>query len=177
MTAAFAATVVTLPLATAAIAAVYLRQYRVGPRARRAAVGVHFLSVTAIIGTYSLLCLTEYRTTAWMVVGWAVFAAGSVVFWYAVRSHPTCLVPDDQQGVVSAGPYSRIRHPIYSGGLLGALGLLGVAPSWRVAVAWLVLAACMGVLLAIEERELLARFGARYAQYRRDTDLLIPGVL
>jgi protein-S-isoprenylcysteine O-methyltransferase Ste14 len=174
---AFVVAVLAIPLSTAAIVGVYFTQYRMPPRWRPVAVAVHFTAVTTIICTYAVLCLVEYRSSVWAIGGWIVFAAGSVVFWYAVRCHPTCLVPDEDRGVVSAGPYGRIRHPIYAGGLLGALGLIAVAPDWKTAVAWAVLAASMGVLLALEERELLSRFGRPYAEYRQQTHLLIPRVL
>lgn len=165
-----------LPASTAVIATVYLAQYR--PKARLSiAVVAHFLAVTLIICGYAVLCLWYYRPTPLQYPGWAVFALGSALFWYSVRCHPTCLVPDDQVGVVRAGPYHRIRHPIYAGGLVGAFGLIGVAPSWPVLVVWLELAACLMLLIRVEERELAGRLGSAYREYSRQTRLLVPGVL
>lgn len=174
---AFALGLAAMPLATAAIGAVYLLQYRLARTPRWVAVGVHFVSVSTIICTYAVLCYEYYRDSPWQYAGWAVFGAGSVLFWYAVRCHPTCLVPDERVGVVHAGPYRYIRHPIYSGGLLGALGLIGVAPAWQLAGVWLSLAVSLLVLACLEERELAARFGSPYREYARATRLLIPGVL
>ncbi|MGC7102108.1 methyltransferase family protein [Amycolatopsis lurida] len=173
----FVVALAVMPGATAVIAAVYLVQYRAPRESRWPLVAAHFLAVTAIIATYGLLCVWAFRPGWWQYPGWVVFAAGAFVFWYAVRCHPTCLVPDDDRGVVKAGPYRYIRHPIYAGGLLGALGLVAVAPSWQVALVWLELTVCLAVLAKLEETELRGRLGVRYGEYQRGTRLLVPGVL
>jgi len=166
-----------MPLATAVIAIVYLRQYRTPAARLPVAVLAHFLAVSAIISGYAVLCFLYYQPSLWQYPGWAIFALGSALFWYAVRCHPTCLVPDEHVPVVRAGPYHRIRHPIYAGGLVGAFGLIGVAPSWPVFTVWLVLATCLMLLIWIEERELTVRLGSAYSEYSRQTQLLVPGVL
>lgn len=173
----FVVGVLAMPISVGAIATVYLVQYRMASKVPvPVLVGTHFVAVSVIIVAYGLLCWAFFRPGWWQYPGWSVFAVGSGVFWYAVRCHPTCLVPDDQRGLVRAGPYSRIRHPIYAGGLLGALGLVGVAPAWQMAVVWLDLAICLGLLGWIEERELCERI-ASYRVYRAQTRLLVPGVL
>jgi protein-S-isoprenylcysteine O-methyltransferase Ste14 len=73
----------------------------------------------------------------------------------------------------SGGLYSRVRHPRYTGMFCAVLGaaLLSASPLlWIVVAIWLPFA-----LLAIrlEERELAARFGLAYEDYRRR----VPGFL
>lgn len=178
MNAAFTLAAGAVPVGVAVIAAVYLIQYRTKRKYLISPlIAAHFLAVTAIIASYGWLILRQFRGGWWQYPGWAAFVIGSVLFWYAVRSHPACLVPDQQRGLVRVGPYKLVRHPIYAGGLLGALGLIGVAPSWHVLVVWLELAVCLTGLTWIEERELCKRVGAAYRAYRRDTRLLVPGVL
>ena len=138
---------------------------------------VHFFSVTAIIVSYCLLCLTHYRVGTWSWIGWLVFVGGSGVFWYCTFIHRTCLVPDEGKGLTNHGPYRWVRHPMYSGGLLAALGLIGVAFTWQVAVAWLALFIALALLTVFEEQELKVRLGPTYGQYARRTKRLIPGVL
>lgn len=77
------------------------------------------------------------------------------------------------QPLVARGPYARVRHPRYLGYWLLALGLalatglaaLGLVLAWLLAgFAW---------LAALEERELVRRFGAPYLAYQR----LVPRFL
>jgi protein-S-isoprenylcysteine O-methyltransferase Ste14 len=78
--------------------------------------------------------------------------------------------------LVRSGPYRRVRHPVYTGGLLG---LLGSALASGKASAWLglMLAICALVYkLRIEERWMLTQFGDRYREYRRATWALLPFV-
>jgi protein-S-isoprenylcysteine O-methyltransferase Ste14 len=175
--AAFVVAAVTMPVASAVIASVYLLQYRAPASWRWMFVSAHFVAVSAIVCTYIFLTIDRYGSSAWQVPGAVLFVVGSAVFWYSVHCHPTCLVPDAAGGVVSRGPYNYIRHPIYSGGLLGAFGLIGLARSWDLVVVWLVLLASLIALALVEERELRARFMTAYADYSRRTRLLIPGVL
>jgi protein-S-isoprenylcysteine O-methyltransferase Ste14 len=78
--------------------------------------------------------------------------------------------------LVTSGPYRFVRHPIYSGLLLGLVGtalatdLLG-----------LILAVLLGVYFyyaaSVEEKNLTATFPTAYPAYRTATKMLIPFVL
>lgn len=176
-TLAFVVALVAMPTSTAVIGVVYQRQYALAEPRVAVAVAAHFVAVSTIICSYGVLCLEFGSETSWRYPGWTLFGFGSIVFWYSVRCHPTCLLPDRDIGIVHAGPYRHVRHPIYAGGLLAALGLLGVAPAWQTLAVWVVLATSLTVLAIWEERELLQRFGAAYREYARRTRLLIPGIL
>ena len=79
------------------------------------------------------------------------------------------------QPLVARGPYARARHPRYLGYWLLGLGLAlatGLIALWAV-LGWLV--AGFGWLAALEERELVRRFGAAYVAYqRRVPRFLVP---
>jgi len=69
--------------------------------------------------------------------------------------------------LVTAGPYSRSRHPVY----LGLVGLLAVHPIVRrcpasAAVPLVALAILDHVQIAAEERVLVALFGPSFVDYR-----------
>jgi protein-S-isoprenylcysteine O-methyltransferase Ste14 len=67
--------------------------------------------------------------------------------------------------VARDGIYARIRHPRYVGSFLAILGaciLAGTRDLWIVAGVWSILTL---VAIALEERELRARFGATYQDY------------
>jgi protein-S-isoprenylcysteine O-methyltransferase Ste14 len=169
--------VVTIPLATAAIAVVYILQYRIEGAPRTLLVAIHFLSVCAIIVGYSYLCFLHYHAGWLQIPGWTVFVLGSGLFWRATFRHSACLIPRSGYDVMAAGPYDHIRHPMYAGGVAAALGLLAVSPSREVLVAWLVLAVSLWCLIEVEERELCHRLGSNYVSYCERTKRLIPRLI
>jgi protein-S-isoprenylcysteine O-methyltransferase Ste14 len=78
--------------------------------------------------------------------------------------------------LVTDGPYRYVRHPSYLGMLLG---LAGWALVFRSAVGLAVLT--LGLPLVVrriqdEEALLASHFGERYAEYRRRTWRLVPGL-
>lgn len=79
--------------------------------------------------------------------------------------------------VVRSGPYRLLRHPSYTGLLVG---LLGVGLLWGNIASTVVfeLSLILGVLyrIRVEERMLLDNLGDAYAGYVAHTDRLIPGV-
>ena len=76
--------------------------------------------------------------------------------------------------IVRAGPYRRVRHPIYTGLLLAILGSALARGEWRGAVAFLIAAAALWRKLSLEERWLEESFGSAYADYRASTWALVP---
>jgi protein-S-isoprenylcysteine O-methyltransferase Ste14 len=78
--------------------------------------------------------------------------------------------------LVEAGPYRRVRHPIYTGMLLGVLGsVLAIgAPLGLLALA--LVGGGFVVKLRHEEQLMRACFGAVYVDYMRRSRALIPGV-
>ncbi|TAK35972.1 MAG: isoprenylcysteine carboxylmethyltransferase family protein [Chloroflexota bacterium] len=74
---------------------------------------------------------------------------------------------------VTKGPYARIRHPQYSGLLLGIAGALVQWPTLITLVMAPVLVTMYWRLAKREDRELEMRFGEEYRAYRA----LVPGFL
>jgi protein-S-isoprenylcysteine O-methyltransferase Ste14 len=76
----------------------------------------------------------------------------------------------------TAGPFRRVRHPIYLAMDLLALGSWLWLPTLAVALG-VALVASTGALRARGEEQLLLRaYGARYETYRRQTWRFLPGV-
>jgi protein-S-isoprenylcysteine O-methyltransferase Ste14 len=85
---------------------------------------------------------------------------------------------DQGTGLVTTGPYRLVRHPIYLGLALLAMGEALAFGSWPALM--IVLSAIVPTLawLARTEEELLSRtFGERYAVYRERTKMIIPHLL
>jgi protein-S-isoprenylcysteine O-methyltransferase Ste14 len=100
---------------------------------------------------------------------WAIRELGRF-FTYAVLIH-------EGHRVIDTGPYRRIRHPSYTGLLMGMLGL-GIALG-----TWVSVPACFVPALAAftwrllsEEQVLAAELGEPYRAYMRRTRRLVPGL-
>lgn len=78
--------------------------------------------------------------------------------------------------LVMAGPYRWVRHPIYTGMLLGLLGTALVIGKWRGLLALALVAAGFWFKLRHEEALMREQFGVAYVDYMRRTKALIPGV-
>lgn len=113
------------------------------------------------------------------LTGDALIAIGWLAIFFVFRensfSSSTIEVADDQK-VISTGPYARVRHPMYAGGLVMLLGMPIALGSW-----WgvLVLAAMLPALIwrLFDEEALLARKLPGYVEYLEKVRYrLIPGV-
>ena len=79
--------------------------------------------------------------------------------------------------LITAGPYRRVRHPIYSGLLLLFLGNALMVGDWRGLVAVAIVFASFWFKLRREEQWLSQHFGDAYLAYRQRSKALVPGVL
>jgi protein-S-isoprenylcysteine O-methyltransferase Ste14 len=113
------------------------------------------------------------------VVGFALMVAGGVLAVAGLlRLGPNLTAlpyPKDCAELVEIGAYSIVRHPIYSGLILGAVGY-GLWVHGGLTLLWaLVLFAFFDVKSRREERWLAEKF-AGYAEYRTRVKKLIPWV-
>jgi len=104
-------------------------------------------------------------------VGFAVWARHHIGRYWSAR---VSIVTEHK--LIRTGPYGRIRHPIYTGILVGLAGTALVVGEYR---------ALVGVGIALfgfatkarkEEAYLAARFGREFAEHRRRTGFLLPKV-
>jgi protein-S-isoprenylcysteine O-methyltransferase Ste14 len=85
---------------------------------------------------------------------------------------------DQGTGLVTTGPYRLIRHPIYLGLALLAMGEALAFSSWPAAA--VVFSAIVPTFVwraRAEERLLVDTFGEHYAHYRTQTKMMIPYLL
>ncbi|MGB8215828.1 MAG: isoprenylcysteine carboxylmethyltransferase family protein [Candidatus Methanoperedens sp.] len=105
--------------------------------------------------------------------GLLLFAAGLLfIFWGAYTLRKAVFVPENK--LVAAGPYKFVRHPMYSGGVIGAFGLAVFAGSVLGAVYSFMLALVLSHIADAEEEELRERFGEEYVEYGRKVPKLLP---
>jgi protein-S-isoprenylcysteine O-methyltransferase Ste14 len=88
----------------------------------------------------------------------------------------TVTIKQDHE-IIRSGPYALVRHPIYSGFLLGMLGTAIAIGEVRGLLAIGLAFLGWWLKLRTEERFLVEQFGTQYVKYRQETKALIPFVL
>ncbi|HTI10193.1 MAG TPA: isoprenylcysteine carboxylmethyltransferase family protein [Puia sp.] len=100
----------------------------------------------------------------------------ALITWAYLRLHSFKLIatiqPDHQLCV--EGPYSRIRHPVYSGMSLFYLGSFFLAPRSGILILTLCIILIGHLRSLMEERALASAFGDRYTEYMLHTYRYIP---
>jgi protein-S-isoprenylcysteine O-methyltransferase Ste14 len=117
-------------------------------------------------------------TGAWLAGGLAAQATGLA---FAIWARSTLgenwagrITVGATQELVIRGPYRLVRHPIYSGLLVGILGTAVITGELRAFLGFLLVLA--GVLIKIrrEEAALQLHFGGAYQEYARRVPGLVP---
>jgi protein-S-isoprenylcysteine O-methyltransferase len=83
----------------------------------------------------------------------------------------------EEHQLIQSGPYAVVRHPIYSGFLLGLLGTALVLGEVRGLVALPLAFLAWWFKSRLEEKFMQQQFGAEYAEYKRRVKALIPFVI
>jgi protein-S-isoprenylcysteine O-methyltransferase Ste14 len=76
--------------------------------------------------------------------------------------------------LIRTGPYSRIRHPIYTGILMAVAGTALAIGRYRGIVAFAVILAGFAWKSKREEALLAGQFGAAFEEHRRHTGFFLP---
>jgi protein-S-isoprenylcysteine O-methyltransferase Ste14 len=110
-------------------------------------------------------------------IGLAVFFLGlALAIWarvYLGRNWGTPMSQKADPELVTTGPYSRVRHPIYSGIILAMIGTtIAASLYWLIAV--VIIGAYFIYSAFMEERFMAGRFPDSYPEYKRSTKMLIP---
>ena len=109
----------------------------------------------------------------------AVIAAGGLLFAIWARGYlggnwsGTVTLKQGHE-LVTHGPYAIVRHPIYTGLLLGLAGTAVARAEWRGVLAVALVFFSLWRKLKLEERWMGETFGAAYEDYRRGTRALAP---
>jgi protein-S-isoprenylcysteine O-methyltransferase Ste14 len=100
---------------------------------------------------------------------WSIITLGHL-FQYSIRI---------QSGhtVVTTGPYRFVRHPSYTGLVLGVAGYaLACGDVWCLIAAAVLAGAGLAVRIRVEERQLRDALGADYDEFAAHHKRLIPGI-
>jgi protein-S-isoprenylcysteine O-methyltransferase Ste14 len=128
------------------------------------------------IGPLRLRFISADAWVAWL--GFAVTALGvAVAIWarYCIGEYWSSRVTlKEGHRLIRSGPYQFVRHPIYTGILLGAIGRALTIGEWRGIVAVVLTLGAHWRKARREESLLASEFGDEYAAYRRGTGFLFP---
>ena len=113
-------------------------------------------------------------------VGTIVFVSGlAFAVWARIHLGRNWGVPMTQRAepeLVTSGPYRYVRHPIYTGILMGLLGT-ALAINLYYLIALAVLTGYFVSSASVEERNMTDAFPEQYPEYKSHTKLLIPFAL
>ncbi|WP_185981705.1 isoprenylcysteine carboxylmethyltransferase family protein [Skermania sp. ID1734] len=142
--------------------------------------------VLSFLGCVAIASLAAVFNVAQIGVVWRIIALAGLVAGLALRAWGMAVLDrqytrtvrsiQDHQ-LVTAGPYSVIRHPGYAGSIVVWAAYAFALGSWLAGiVVFAVLMAAYGYRVRTEERLLTGVFGERYRAYQRRTSRLVPFV-
>jgi len=140
------------------------------------------LAFTLLFGNWQLigpLCqrfLPGANWIAWSGIGLA-WTGIAIAIWarYCLGEYWSARVTlKEGHQLIRSGPYRWVRHPIYTGMLLGCAGTALVVGEWRGVLAVALLFAAHSRKALREESLLTKEFGEEYLSYRRRTGFLLP---
>ena len=112
--------------------------------------------------------------------GWPIFLIGFILFAWTIllfarigQGTQTPIVPT--QRLVTTGPYAYSRNPMFLGAILMILGFGIILNSIAAIVLGLVIPIAYLIFIKlVEEKELEARFGQEYLEYKTRVPFIIP---
>lgn len=134
--------------------------------------------LVALLALYGLFCARPTPSGFCLGLTWAILGEGLRCWAIGYSGEPTRGQTLDAPVLVTAGPYARVRNPLYVGNLLNSLGVLTAAfYPWdvtRILGLWLSVVALYLFLGSHEEKFLKGLFGAEYEEYRRQVPAWWP---
>lgn len=113
------------------------------------------------------------------LIGLVLFLGGIILRWYSIwylgRYFTVDVAIAKEHRVIDSGPYRFIRHPSYTGALLGFLGFGFCLGNWMsILSVMLPIAGAFLWRIHVEERALTEALGDNYRAYMLRTKRLIP---
>ena len=118
----------------------------------------------------------------WCFWSGAAITAGGLLFSVWARRHlgknwSQAVTLKEDHELITTGPYALVRHPIYTGLLLGFIGCAVARGEWRGLIAVALVFVALWRKLRLEEKWMRAQFGASYETYSRHVEALVPYIV
>jgi protein-S-isoprenylcysteine O-methyltransferase Ste14 len=137
--------------------------------------------LVALVGTFLLnvvayLPVEDSTSTDTLLASSVVVVLGTLFTIWSLMTLGRCfgLFPE-VRGLVMRGPYRLVRHPVYLGEAISALGLLVAKPHPLVYAVFVAFIAFQYWRTIFEERALAAAYPSEYTAYTRKVPRLVPG--
>lgn len=137
--------------------------------------------LTPIIANLNAIVGTDFGHNPGLMIVGAVIYLSSFRLSSVVRGHLNFRtfagipeIGNEDTALIESGPFKIIRHPRY---LMVVVSTIGWAIVTNFSGAYITAAAffvCLFLIIKLEERELLARFGDAYRDYQKRVPMLIP---
>jgi protein-S-isoprenylcysteine O-methyltransferase Ste14 len=109
-----------------------------------------------------------------VVLLWAGIALALWARWHLGQYWSGRITIKEDHKLIRTGPYARLRHPIYSGLDLAAIGSALAIDRWRCIAGVSVIILGFWIKARREEAILTAQFGSDFQEHRRHTGFLFP---
>jgi protein-S-isoprenylcysteine O-methyltransferase Ste14 len=118
----------------------------------------------------------------WYFWSGAVITASGLLFSVWARRHlgknwSQAVTLKEDHELIASGPYALVRHPIYTGLLLGFVGCAVARGEWRGLLAVALVFVALWHKLRLEEKWMRAQFGVSYETYSRHVAALVPYIV
>ncbi len=133
----------------------------------RRSAGIGFLGTRFLPRTF-LGAVTGTALT-WMGIGLAIWARYHLAEYWSAR----VTIKENHQ-LIRTGPYTHLRHPIYTGLILATIGSALVIGQWRCLIGLCLVVAGYCLKAKTEESMLTQQFGEAFREHQKHTGFLIP---
>ena len=133
----------------------------------RHSAGVGFLGERFMHRTLASAVIGSILT--WVGIGLAIWARYHLAEYWSAR----ITIKQDHQ-LIRTGPYARLRHPIYSGIILAAIGSAVVIDEWRCVLGVCLVVTGYCIKARKEETMLTQQFGDAFREHQKHAGFLIP---
>ncbi|HEV3276776.1 MAG TPA: isoprenylcysteine carboxylmethyltransferase family protein [Terriglobia bacterium] len=163
--------------------------FRVKRAVKRQGIGGRLLQVLGSAATFMLMWHQDSRWgvlssrfvgrgAGWALAGAILTCAGvAIAIWARTilgGNWSSSVTVKQDHTLIRTGPYTVVRHPIYSGLILAIFGTALALGEFRDLLAVGVLFATFLIKSRTEERFMTEQFGHDYEHYRHETKTLIP---
>lgn len=133
----------------------------------RRSAGIGFLGTRFIPRT--LLGAVTGTALTWMGIALAIWARYHLAEYWSAR----VTIKENHQ-LIRTGPYTHLRHPIYTGLILATIGSAVVIGQWRSLIGLCLVVAGYCLKAKTEESMLTQQFGEAFREHQKHTGFLIP---